>query len=293
MNTMLGSKVARTTAAKSATQLWSVACVGLAAVYACALVLEFAPRARAQSMQAGPNLNVAGNEMQTREELSNMDALGDKDQVADFQAFSKERDPAKKIQRGDRFLVKYPKSPLIERVDVGMMNAYDQQQDWKNTYRLADNALALKPDDVDVLTTVGWTIPHVYSPSDPDADQELDKAESYSKRALDVLAKLPKPPNMNNEQFAASKTKRTLEAHSALGLVYFRRGDYGSSAAELAISTKDNSTPDQTDLFVLGVDLQSLNHDAEAADAFQKCAAIAGPLQGQCKDNIATKPAAK
>jgi len=260
---------------------------------ACAWVLACAPLSHAQSMQAGPNLQVAGNEMQERMELSNMDALGDKDQVADFQAFSKERDPAKKIQRGDRFLVKYPKSPLIERVDVGMMNAYDQQQDWKNTYRLADNALALKPDDVDVLTTVAWTIPHVYSPSDPDADQELDKAETYSKHALDVLAKLPKPPDMNNEQFAASKAKRTVEAHSALGLVYFRRGDYGSSAAELAISTKDNPTPDQTDLFVLGVDLQNLNHDAEAADAFQKCAAIAGPLQSQCKDNIPAKPAAK
>jgi tetratricopeptide (TPR) repeat protein len=268
-------------------------CMISAAVVACAVTQAFAPLARAQSMQAGPNLNVAGNEMQTREELSNMDALGDKDQVAEFQAFSKERDPAKKIQHGDRFLAKYPKSPLIERVDVGMMNAYDQQQDWKNTYRLADSALALKPDNVDVLTTVAWTIPHVYSPNDPDADQELDKAETYSKHALDVLAKLPKPPDMNNEQFAASKAKRTVEAHSALGLVYFRRGDYDNSAKELAISTKDNPAPDQTDLFVLGVDLQNLNRDADAASAFQKCAAIAGPLQNQCKDNIATKPAAK
>ena len=97
---------------------------------------------------------LASNEMQTRMELSNMDAWGDKDQIATFQAFSKEEERTKQIQLGNSFLQKYPKSPFAERVDAGTMNAYRTQQDWKNTYLFADHALALRPADVEVLATV-------------------------------------------------------------------------------------------------------------------------------------------
>jgi tetratricopeptide (TPR) repeat protein len=207
----------------------------------------------------------------------------ERDQRDAYQAFIKEREPAKKIRLGNEFLMKFPKSALAERVDAGLMNLYRAQQDWKNTYRFADNALALDPDDVDVLATVGWTIPHVYSPNDPDADQELNKAETYAKHAIEVMGKMPKPRNLTDAQFAAAKAKRTFQAHSALGLVYFRRDDYDNSAKELAQSTQGNPAPDPTDLFVLGVDLQNLNRYSEAAEAFQGSSQIAGPLQQQCK----------
>jgi tetratricopeptide (TPR) repeat protein len=202
-----------------------------------------------------------------------------------YRAFLKEREPAKKIKLGNDFLQRYPKSPLAEQVDVGMMNIYRAQQDWKNTYLWADHALALEPDDVDVLTTIGWTIPHVYTPDDADADQELDKAEKYSKRAIEVLAKMPKPPQMSNEDFVAAKTKRSFQAHSALGLVYFRRDDYENSANELQQATHGNPGQDQTDLFVLGLDLENLKRYDEAAGQFAACGQISGTLAEQCKQN--------
>jgi tetratricopeptide (TPR) repeat protein len=245
-------------------------------------ILAFAPVSRAQG-NTSPNLNVAGNEMQERMELSNMDALGDKDEVAAYKAFSKEQEAAKKIQLGNKYLQKYPKSPLAENVDSSLMNVYRAQQDWKNTYLFADNALALKPDDVDVLSTVAWTIPHVYSPNDADAEQELNKAETYAKHAIEVLAKIPKPADMNDAQFAAAKSKRSIQAHSALGLVYFRRNDYDNSEKELEQATKGNPTPDPTDLYVLGADLQNLNRYGPAAEAFAGCGQIDGALQNQCK----------
>lgn len=209
----------------------------------------------------------------------------EREQAERYQAFLKAQEPAKKIQLANEFLRKYPNSPLAERVDADLVNVYRAQQDWKDCYQSAGAALALQPDDVDVLTTVGWTIPHVYSPNDSDADQELDTAEKYAKHAIEVLAKMPKPPGLTDEQFAMAKAARSFQAHSALGLVYFRREDYSNSASELEQSTKGNPVLDPTDLFVLGVDLQNLNRHSEAAAAFRGCSQTAGPLQNQCRQN--------
>ncbi|HKV05940.1 MAG TPA: hypothetical protein VJO53_12660 [Candidatus Acidoferrales bacterium] len=241
-----------------------------------------------QSGAGIPNQTAIGSTGGTMTDQLQYGTMGhqiERDQDAAYNAFFKEQDAAKKIKLGNSFLQKYPKSPLAERVDFGLMNAYRAQQDWKDSYRFADSALALNPDDVDVLATVGWTIPHVYNPKDPDAGQQLDKAETYAKHAIEVLDKLHKPPDLTEEQFVAAKAKRSLQAHSALGLVYFRRNDYQDSERELAQTTKDNPSPDQTDLFVLGADLHNLNRLSEAADAFSRCAQLAGPLQAACKQN--------
>jgi tetratricopeptide (TPR) repeat protein len=252
-------------------------------------VIAFAPSSWGQGQAQGVGNQTAMGAMGTviTDQLTTqtVSTQATKEQTTAYQAFLKEQDPAKKIQMGNNFLQTYPKSPLDERVDSGMMEVYRAQQDWKDTYRLADKALALQPDDVDVLTTIGWTIPHVYDPNNPDAEQQLSKAETYSKHAIEVLSKMPKPPDMNDAQFAASKAKRTTQAHSALGLVYFRRDDYENSAKELELATKANANPDATDLFVLGADLQNLQRYGEASDAFRGCSQIAGVLQDQCKKN--------
>lgn len=195
-------------------------------------------------------------------------------------------DPDKRIQLGDSFLQQYPKSPLDEGIEVGLTNAYYAKQDWNNFYATADKALALNPDEVDILTNVGWVIPHEYDPNSSDAAQLLDKAETYEKHALDVLAKMPKPKAVSASQFATMKTQKQQEAHSALGLVYFRRGDYASSVSELQQSTA-GPNPDQTDFYVLGIDLQNLHRGADAAAAFTRCSQISGALQTQCQQGAA------
>jgi len=206
-----------------------------------------------------------------------------REQDAAYKAFVKEPEPVRKIQLGDTFLKKYPKSPFEEQIDVGMMNAYRERKDWKDAYRFGDSALVLEPDDVDVLTICSWTIAHVSDPKDPDHEEQLTKAETYAKHALDVLSKLKKPKDLTDEQFASAKSMRQFQTHSALGLVYFRRNDYDNSAKELAQATKNNPTPDPTDLFILGVDFQNLSRYAEAAESFGRCSQIAGPLQDRCK----------
>jgi tetratricopeptide (TPR) repeat protein len=202
-----------------------------------------------------------------------------------YKAFYKANEPTKKIELGNSFLQKYPKSALDEPVDVGLLNIYYAQQDWKDVYASADRALALKPDDLFVLTTVGWVIPHVSQPSDADADQLLDKAETYFKHAIAIMPTMSKPSYMNDAQFAEFKTQAAIQAHSALGLVDFRRGDYEDSVKELQQSSPSIANPDATDLYVLGIDFQNLNRFADAADVYGRCGQIAGPLQDRCKQS--------
>lgn len=262
----------------------------LSVAFASSLVLAAVSQAQMQSggQQAGPIVS-GTDQMQTElhmlTDVQRQGGAQDPQEVNAYKAFYKADEPAKKIQLGNSFLQKYPKSALAEPVDVGLLNVYYAKQDWTNVYASADSALALKPDDVYVLTTVGWLIPHVYHPDDSDADQQLDKAEKYSKHAIGVIPTMPKPSYMTDAQFAAMKAQSALQAHSALGLVYFRREDYENSAKELQQSSPSTANPDATDLYVLGVDLENLKRYADAADAYSRCAQIAGSLQDRCKQS--------
>ena len=193
----------------------------------------------------------------------------------------------KKIQLSQQFLPKYPGSRYEESVMNQQVTAYYTKQDWPGFYSAADKAIAKDPDDVDVLTVVGWVIPHLHNRDDPDAEKKLDKAESYEKHAIDVIPGLPKPDSLSEEQFATAKGAKLSQAHSGLGLVYFRRQDFANSVKELQLATQGEASPDPTDLFALGAGLQQLNRSSDAAAAFAKCAEIPGGLQDRCKQMAA------
>jgi len=257
-------------------------------------LLTFAARAAAQ-MPGQPVHNSGGVSDQT--EIGSSGGMLDqlqygtfghavqREQYEAYQKLLKADEPAKKIRLGNEFLKRYPKSPLEEPVDVEMMDAYMAQKDWSDCYRFGDDALALDADDVDVLAPISWTIPHVYDPKSEDASEQLSKAEKYAKHALEVMATMHKPEHMTEAQFSQAKARRSFQAHSALGLVYFRRQQYADSAKESAQAVDGTPAPDATDLFVLGADLHFLNRHAESQQAFARCAQIAGSLQNQCAQN--------
>jgi len=187
------------------------------------------------------------------------------------------------IKLGEPFLQKYPNSKYAEGVYAGLTHAYYGKEQYDKMYAAADKALALNPNDADVLVLIGWVIPHNYDPNDMDANRRLDKAEDYEKRGLVILATLPKPDTMTDEQFVKAKTDKLSMAHSGLGLVYFRKQEIENSANELQQAVKLANPPDAVDLFVLGRDLQVLKRYSEAQDAYHKCAQLSSGVQDRCK----------
>ena len=260
----------------------------LALLCSAVLALAISAHARQQGQLIGP-----GDARSVDSQEADMRALVDAQRQTNqdpkettaYKEFYKANEPAKKIELGTSFLHKYPKSYFDEPVEVGLLDAYYSEQDWKDVYATADGALALKPNDVYVLTTVGWLIPHVYNPNDPDAAKLLTTAEQYSKYAIDVIPKMEKPSNTNDKQFEAMKDQYTHKAHSALGLVYFRQDYFDLSAKELQQAISGLPNPDETDLYVLGVDLDNLKQYSEAADVYDRCAQAGGPFVDRCKQS--------
>jgi tetratricopeptide (TPR) repeat protein len=258
-----------------------------------ALGLAFSAPSRAQ----GTNPNLVPDQDQQRDQYQQLKLRElnqaptppkvDPVEEAAYKEFyaSNPQDPNARIRLGEAFVQKYPMSRYAESVYAALTQAYFAKQDRKNFYDRADKALALNPDDSAVLVVAGWMIPHDYDPNSSDAVKNLEKAERYEKHAMELIPAQPKPANMTDDQFAKSKAALLSEAHSALGLVYFRRQDSEDSVKELQQSVQLAASPDPTDLFVLGVGLQSLNRYADAADAFNRCGQIPGSLQDRCKQS--------
>jgi tetratricopeptide (TPR) repeat protein len=209
----------------------------------------------------------------------------DPEEEAAYKAFNdtKPEDADKRIQLGETYVEKYPSGKYVALVYSGLTVAEYAKLDLPKMYADGDKALALNPDDVNVLVLVGWVIPRKYDPNDLAAESRLEKGEKYEKHALEILATLPKPANLTDEQFAKVKTQGESQAHSGLGLIYFRRQDYAASVEELKKATTDPANQDPVDYYIIGLDLTQLKRFSESADAFQKCAAIPGGMQDRCK----------
>jgi hypothetical protein len=222
--------------------------------------------------------------------------LGDPKEEAAYQAFHKasEQDADKKIHLGLAYLAKYSSDRYSAAVYEELSQTYYDKKDLPSFYTYSEKGLSLFPDDVHLLALSGWVIPRAFDSHEADADKKLDKAEVYEKHALEMLDKMLKPDGLPDDQFAQFKAGEMAVAHSGLGLVYFRREQYDTSEKELEIATKNEAKPDPTDFYILGADLENLSKFNEAADAFNRCAQIAGAVQDNCKKyaNDATQRAA-
>ena len=255
-----------------------------------AAALSAPGRSLAQGNSTGP-INNSITQMDGRQANKDVteeylrEQLGDPKEEAAYQAFHKasDQDPDKKIHLGIAFLAKYQKDRYSQAVYEELSQTYYNKKDLPSFYTYSEKGLSLFPDDVHLLALSGWVAPRAFDSHDPDADKKLDKAESYEKHALDVLGTLVKPDGVTDEQFAQFKTGESAVAHSGLGMIFFRREQYEQSVKELEIATKNQATPDSTDYFILGADLENLGRYKDAAEAFNRCAQMPGAMQDNCK----------
>jgi len=192
--------------------------------------------------------------------------------------------PPKKIALGEEFLKKYPLSAYRGQVFSALTGAYLVTNQVPKMEEAGDQALAANPKDFQVMAMLGQTLPRIMNASTPEPEKRLAKAEQYSKQAIEGVPTLAKPDNLSDQQFTQAKNQTLALAHSGLGLVNFRRGNYEGAIAELNECVKLDPRGDATNYYVLGVANMNAKHYAESAAAFTKCGEFSGSLQATCKD---------
>jgi tetratricopeptide (TPR) repeat protein len=196
-------------------------------------------------------------------------------------------DPNKRIQQAEEFLQKYPQSRYRPSMYQALVSGYFATQQVPKMLEAGEKEVELNPNDAPVLAVMGQSLARTYNAKAPDAAKQLDKAEMYSKRAIEITPTLTKPENLTDEAFANAKNDTLVMAHSGLGLVYIRRGKFSDAIPELEQSVKADThpDPDPVNYYLLGVADKQTSHFEAAAAAFSKCATVQSTLQAACKSS--------
>ena len=196
-------------------------------------------------------------------------------------------DPSKKTQLAEDFLQKYPQSRYRPIMYQTLVSGYFVTQQVPKMLDAGEKEIEVNPNDAPVLAVMAQTLARTYNAKAPDAAKQLDKAELYSRRAIEVIPTLPKPENLTDEAFNNAKNDTLVMAHSGLGLVYIRRGKFTEAIPELEQSVKADThpDPDPVNYYLLGVADKQTSHFEAAAAAFSKCATLQSSLQATCKSS--------
>jgi tetratricopeptide (TPR) repeat protein len=198
-------------------------------------------------------------------------------------------DADKKTKAGEDFATKYPQSRYLPPVYSALVKLYLQANNVQKMMEVGEKEVTISPNDVQTMAILGQTLPRAWNANLPNAQAQLDKAEKYSKSAIELTPTIPKPDNMTDAQFAMAKNQTLAMAHSGLGLVYIRHGKFADAVTELETSTKVDPDPqiDPVNYYLLGLADEKTSHFDDAVAAFNKCATVTGSMQDACKNGAA------
>jgi tetratricopeptide (TPR) repeat protein len=258
-------------------------------IFAGGILLSGACISAQGTQQAAPTLNPEKKQDKPAEvtplTLDNTPPPVNAEEDAAIQAFRTApiTDMAKKDQLGEEFLQKYPQSRYRPEVYSTLVRGYLSLGQVDKMEIVGDKEIEINPNDAQTLAIVGSTLPRVMNASTPDPQKRLDKAEQYSKKALEVLPTLVKPAELSDADFLKAKDQTSALAYSGLGLVAFRRAKFAEAIPNFEQAIKLDSIPDPVNFYLLGISNEKTSHFEDAANAFTKCAAVPSGLQTTCK----------
>lgn len=199
-----------------------------------------------------------------------------------FRAIQSELDPNRAVEMVNDFLATYPSSDLLTWVHTFAANAYQQRGEIDKVVEHGSKAIELKPDNLLALLIMSSILPQpqMMKGSDHEKVSNLNRAEEYANKALELIEKLDPQPNETLEDFAKRKAMLSAEPYSALGLIHLERSLFGlagpdtdelakaEAAYRRAITLVDRPNPQ--DYYRLGETLALSNKIPEAIEAFQK-----------------------
>jgi tetratricopeptide (TPR) repeat protein len=206
-------------------------------------------------------------------------------EYAFFQFLQREPDGNKRAQWLDRFVQAYPESPNTAQINFNYFLAYKLANNPAKLDEYGEKAVAADPDNVGTLNLV----------ADDYVTRQgnLDKAETYAKKVLDLAPAMKKPEGMTDEQFKTVQDSQLGFAHLTLAGIAFQRGIKTKKVAPAIQEFKTaidllNANPELQGraLFYLGWAYEAgtpANHRG-AIEALTRAVSLATSWQAQAQD---------
>lgn len=206
-------------------------------------------------------------------------------EYAFFQLLQREQDGSKRAQRLEQFVQSYPESPNQGQINFNFYLAYKMANNAAKAEEYGEKAIAADPNDLVTLNLV----------ADDYATRQtnLDKAETYAKKAVDLAAAMKQPEGLTPEQFKANQDSQAGLAHLTLGYVAFQRGSKTHKVAPAIDEFKKsvdllgaNPALQGRALFYMGYAYEVLSPPSHkgAIDALTRSVSLASPWQAQAQD---------
>jgi hypothetical protein len=206
-------------------------------------------------------------------------------EYAFFQLLPRVPEAPKRLQFLDAFLKAYPDTPNMNQVNVQFFMAYKLSNDAAKINEYGEKAVSADPNNAGTLNLV----------ADDYATRQinLEKAESYAKKALELSTSMKKPEGMTDEQFKPYRDAQLGIAHTTLGYLAMQKGSRTHRMAPAIEELKaaagllgGNPSLEGRALFYLGYAYEisyPANHHL-AADALERAVSLQSPWQASARD---------
>lgn len=185
-----------------------------------------------------------------------------------------------------RFAGMFPDSQYTPQALGVAAASYRQTQNTSKMLEMANGLLAKDPNNLGMLLLLA----DYYS----EKGEQLDKAEGYAKKSVDLLASAKKPDGVTDEQWAQQSGLQKGLALSALGQVNIQKKDNAAAVENLKSAApllKPDATSYARNQYRLGFALLNLKRIPEAKAALTDAASVNSPYKSLAQDKLKSLPA--
>jgi len=191
------------------------------------------------------------------------------------------KEPAKRAALLVKFGQAFPDSTYANQALGVAATDYQRTQNTAKMLEVANGVLAKDPNDVGMLLLL--------SDHYGEKGEQLDKAETYAKKAISSLESAKKPEGTTDEQWTQQKGLQKGLALSSLGQVNIEKKDNAQAVENLKAAAPLLRADDGSyarNQYRLGFALLNLKRNAEAKEAFTQAASVNSPYKALAQEKL-------
>jgi tetratricopeptide (TPR) repeat protein len=195
-------------------------------------------------------------------------------------------EPGKRADRLLRFAKAFPDSSYALPAMGVAATSYQQAQNALKMMEVANAILAKDPNNLGMLLLVS----DYYG----EKAEQLDKAESYARKAASLVDSSPRPEGVAEDQWKQQSALQKGLALSTLGQIYLQKKNEQQAVQNLQAAApllKSNDVSYARNQYRLGFAFINLKKVAEARAAFTEAASVNSPYKVPAQDKLKALPA--